>query len=102
MLVTWMVKRTVSDAVVDNNLAKKGIVSPRMERKHGASASAKVDRYGFTDFLRDAWNDYWPRRTDALIAARDARADNPDGRVSFRDRLAAGAAVLSRGAHRVA
>jgi hypothetical protein len=102
MLLTWAVKRTVSDAIVDNNLAKQGIVSPRMERKHGATAAAKVDRYGFTDFLRDAWNDYWPRRADALIAARDAKAANPGEKVRFRDRLAAAKDVVVNGARKVA
>lgn len=102
MLVTWLVKRTVSDAIVDNSLAKKGIVSPRMEGKHGASAAAKVEKYGFFDFLRDAWNDYWPRRTDALIAARDAKAANPGEKVRLRDRLAAAKAVVTATAKKVA
>lgn len=73
----------------DHELAKQGIVPPRQQARYGDAAAGKVAKYGFTDFLKDAWNDYWPRRTEALIAARDAKAANPGRKVSWRERLAA-------------
>jgi hypothetical protein len=102
LLMMYAGKKAIGDAIVDNNLAKQGIVSPRMQAKHGQSAAAKVAKYGLSDFLRDAWNDYWPRRADALIAARNAKAANPGEKVRFRDRLAAGTAVIRRGVQKSA
>lgn len=101
LLLTWALKKAVGDSIVDNNYAKQGLVSPRMEAKYGADAAARVARYGFLDFLRDAWRDAWMRRTDALIAARDAKAANPGERVRFADRWAAARQVMSKGWHRV-
>lgn len=94
----WAAART------DHELAKQGKISPRLEAKYGsaANARAKVDKYGFFDFLRDAWNDYWPRRTEALIAARDAKAANPGQPVRLRDRITAAARVVAGAARRVA
>jgi hypothetical protein len=91
LLVTWFMAKAVSAAKLDHTYAKQGQVSPRLEAKYGGrdKAAAKVAQYGFFDHLRDAWRDYWPRRTDALIAARAAHiADG--GRVRLRDMFAAG------------
>ncbi len=82
-------------AKTDHELAKKGIVPPRQQAKYGDQAAGKVARYGFRNFLKDAWNDYWPRRTEALIAARDAKATNPGRKVSWRERLAAAKAKVT-------
>lgn len=104
ILVTWLLSKTVSAAKLDHSYAKQGLVSPRLEAKYGSKdkAAAKVAKYGFFDHLRDAWRDYWPRRTDALIAARDARAADGGGRVRLRDRVIAGRkAVMNRLAPKV-
>jgi hypothetical protein len=72
-------------AKAEHELAKKGIVPPRMEAKYGrAGARSKVDEYGFWDHFRDIMRDHWARRTDAVIAARDAKAANP--KAPLRDR----------------
>jgi hypothetical protein len=89
-----IIQKLWAEARTDHELAKQGKISPRLEAKYGAGAAAKVAKYGFLDHLRDAWNDYWPRRTDALIAARDAKAANPGGKVRLRDRLAAARNVV--------
>lgn len=89
-----IIQKLWAEARTDHELAKQGKISPRLEAKYGAGAAAKVAKYGFLDHLRDAWNDYWPRRTDALIAARDAKAANPGEKVRLRDRLAAARNVV--------
>lgn len=95
--VAWCLMKAWGTARTEHELAQKGIVPPRMAAKYGtAEAARKVARYGFTDFLRDAWNDYWPRRTEALVAARNAKAENPGGRVSFKQRLRAGVEAVQR------
>lgn len=91
ILVCWVMSKAVSDAKLDHTYAKRGAVSPRLKAKYGGGdrAAAKCAKYGFTDFLRDAWRDYWPRRTDALIAARNMRT--ADGkRPRLWDRVRAG------------
>ncbi|GAA0719702.1 hypothetical protein Drose_06005 [Dactylosporangium roseum] len=95
LIVTWLLSKAVGDTIVDTTLAKQGKVSPRLEAKYGDKAGAMVKKYGPLDFFRDAWNDYWPRRTEALIAARDAKAANPGERVRLRDRLAAAKAAVT-------
>jgi hypothetical protein len=108
LLFTWMISKAVGNSVVDNNLAKQGIVSPRMQSRHGGDAPGKVAKYGFTDHLKDNWSDMWSRRTEAMVAARDAKANpvdkaaHPDGtvdptaKVGWRDRWAAAKGVMSR------
>lgn len=93
----WTAART------DHELAKQGKISPRLEAKYGtaAAARAKVARYGFTDFLRDAYHDYWDRRGEALIAARTAEPAMPGERVRLKDRLSAAKRVVSRVAEKV-
>lgn len=91
IVVTMLMGKAVSNAKLDHTYAKRGDVSPRLKAKYGTAAEArrKVGKYGFHNHLRDAWNDYWPRRTDALLAARNARP--VDGkRVRLRDRIRAG------------
>lgn len=94
-LVSWMFTRAIGDARVDHTYAKQGKVSPRLKAKYGKDARGKVARYGFLHFVRDAWHDYWPRRTEALIAARNAQAANPGERVRTRDRWAAATRVMA-------
>src|SRR5262249_5055283 len=74
VLFAWLIAKAVQDARLDYTYARQGIVSPRLHAKYGRAdtAAARVAKYGFFDHLRDAWRDYWPRRTDALIAARNA------------------------------
>lgn len=76
MVIAWIAMNAIHNAKLDHAYAKQGMVSPRLEAKYGSAdtARAKVARYGFFDHLRDAWRDGWARRTDALIAARNARA----------------------------
>lgn len=92
----WTAART------DHELAKQGKISPRLEAKYGAGAKAKVEQYGFTDFLRDAYHDFWSRRGDALVAARDAPPAVPGERVRFRDRVAAARDVVVNGVRKAA
>jgi hypothetical protein len=103
-LLTWLVGRAFNDARVDHTYAKQGLVSPRLEHKYGTreKAASMVAKYGFLDFLRDAWRDYWPRRTEALIAARNAKAADPGGRVRLRDRWAAARRAVEAGFRRLA
>lgn len=99
---TWLIQRLWAAARTEHELAKKGTVPPRMEAKYGGkAAAAMVAKYGFLDHLRDAWHDYWPRRTEALIAARDAKAANPGQKVRLRDRLTAAGAVITAGARKL-
>lgn len=93
----WTAART------DHELAKQGKVSPRLEAKYGsaAAARAKVDRYGFTDFLRDAYRDFWDRRGEALVAARNAPPAAPGRKVRWRDRLSAAKTVITSTAKKV-
>lgn len=102
LLITWAFKKAVADSIVDNNLAKQGIVSPRMQARHGDQAGAKVDQYGMFDFFRDAWSDYWGRQGEALAAARTAPPPPGKSRVSLGDRLDAGIAKLGEGVQRAA
>lgn len=97
MLFAWLISKAVSDAKLDHAYARRGEVSPRLAWKYGGreQARARVARYGFTGHLRDAWRDYWARRTDALVAARDARPVGA-GRLRLRDRLAAGRDAVTR------
>ena len=92
MLVVWLLSKAVHNAKLDHTYAKQGMVSPRLEAKHGSkdAANAKVAKYGFFDHLRDNWRDSWSRRTDAMIAARDARAAGG----GFRDRMRAAREVV--------
>ncbi|MGI5247736.1 hypothetical protein [Dactylosporangium sp. CA-139066] len=92
----WAAART------DHELAKQGKISPRLEAKYGAGARAKVEQYGFFDYLRDAYHDFWGRRGDALAAARTAQPEPDRPRVRFRDRLAAASNALTRVARRAA
>lgn len=103
IVIAILVKKVVADSIVDHDYAKRGKVSPRMRAKYGPRAEAQVAQYGFTDFLRDAWRDYWPRRTEALVAARDAKAEAKarGESVGFRQRLAHARGVLERTYHRV-
>jgi hypothetical protein len=96
VLLVWLMSRAVKDAHIDHTYAKQGMVSPRMEARYGGKdrASARVAKYGFTDHLRDNWRDLWARRTDAVVAARNARAAN-GGRPRWRDRVAAADAALT-------
>lgn len=97
----YVFQKAWSTARTEHELAKQGMVPPRMQAKYGEDAAAKVAKYGFLDHLRDAYRDHWSRRTDALIAARDARAASPKGKVRFRDRIAAAKQSVAAGYRRV-
>ena len=101
---TLIIQKLWSAARTDHELAKQGKVSPRLEAKYGsqAAARAKVEQYGFTDFLRDAYRDFWSRRGDALVAARNASPAEPREKVRLRDRLAAARDVVVNGTRKVA
>lgn len=88
MIVVWVLQKAARDAALDHEYAKRGEVSPRLAHKYGGAdrARAKVAKYGFTDYLRDSYRDAWARRTDATIAARDARPVDGGQRVTLRDR----------------
>jgi len=105
LLLMWAGKKAIGDAVVDNNYAKQGLVSPRMQAKYGdREAAAKVAKYGFFDYLRDSYRDSWARATDSLIASRDAKAEakaSGEPRVRFRDRLTAGRDAIVGGVQQV-
>jgi hypothetical protein len=89
VLISWLIAQVIKQAKLDYTYARQGLVSPRLQAKYGDNAAGLVAKYGLLDFVRDAWRDYWPRRTQALIAARDARAAGGT-RPSLRSRIAAG------------
>jgi len=88
-LVAWLAGKAVSDGKLDHNYAKQGLVSPRLQARYGTTdrSSGLLPKYGLANHVRDAWRDYWPRRTQALVAARDARAAG-GGPPRMRDRFA--------------
>lgn len=89
LLLAWAITNAISNARLDHAYARQGMVSPRLEARYGAAAArARVAKYGIFDHLRDNWRDAWARRTEAVIAARNARAAG-GGRVRFRDRARA-------------
>lgn len=92
----YALAKIVSDTTVDYALAKRGKVSPRLERKHGGQAAARraTAGYGLRGYLAASWNDYWPRRAEALKAARDAKAAGSAPR--FRDRLRVATGTLRK------
>lgn len=96
MVIAAIISSAIHNAKLDHAYAKQGMVSPRLEARYGgaAAARAKVAQYGFFDFLRDAWRDGWSRRTDALIAARNAR-DAKGRPVSWRDRFRAARTTIA-------
>lgn len=106
LVVLWLTvvgaKKVLGDSIDDFRQGRSGSVPARMEAHHGsAGAAAKLPKYGFTDHLRDNWRDMWARRTEAMVAARDAKDVNGDGRVSLRERWLAAKAVMSRTATKV-
>jgi hypothetical protein len=86
-VLAWAIVRALQNGRVDYEYAKQGLVSPRLQAKYAAQAQERVARYGLFDFVRDAYRDSMARRTDALVAARDAKATG-------RDPKAAAATVL--------
>lgn len=106
MLFTYLISKTVNDAKTDRELARQGVVSPRLTAKYGTSAKEKTERYGFADFLADAWSDNWRQRTelrrDAHEAARAAGPAESGRTVRWRDRLRAARAAIVAGAQKVA
>lgn len=94
-LFAWLISKAVNDAKLDHTYARQGMVSPRLEAKYGGrdKAQARVAKYGFFDHLRDAWRDSWARRTDAMVAGRNARAAN-GRRLSLRERFRAARTVV--------
>lgn len=94
-LIAYVLTRAVSDARIDHTYAKQGLVSPRLDAKYGSGAREKTARYGFADYLRDAWSDHWQRRAAALEADREVFLAHPGQRVRFRDRLARAKQVMA-------
>lgn len=92
-LISWAITKSIHNGVVDHTYAKQGMVSPRLQAKYGDSAQAKTAKYGFFDYLDDAWSDYW--RSAAQIRAVDRQAHveqrivNPKQRVTWRQRWTA-------------
>lgn len=121
----YVFQKAWSTARTEHELAKHNTIPPRMLDKYGeAGARAKVAKYGFRDYFKDAYRDLWARRTDALIAARDERAEEAKGarekakkareegeaaeappaqteKVRFRDRIDAAKRTLNAGYRRV-
>jgi hypothetical protein len=103
LVLAYMIQKTWLDARTDQELARQGIVSPRLQAKYGGGAKAKTAGYGLRDYLADAWSDMWQNRTAirraAVKAAKDVKPSEPGrSRPSWRDRLAAvKAAVVNFG-----
>lgn len=100
-----IIQRLWSAARTDHELAKQGIVSPRLQTKYGAAAAAKTATYGFWDFLRDAMAERHEYRMKAMDAAQTVTpaATAPAGaKVSWRDRWAAARAAISKAGQVVA
>lgn len=95
-LIAWVVTKAITDGRIDHTYARQGLVSPRLQAKYGSDTAAREETagYGLFGHIRAAWLDYWPRRTEALKAARDAKATNPGERVRLRDQLAAAKRVV--------
>lgn len=98
LLVTALLYYAAKDARVDQELARQGIVSPRLQAKYGPDAAAKTARYGFFDYLGDAWSDRWQQRTEVRRAAVEAKPATPGEKVRLRDRWAAAKDVMTRAA----
>lgn len=102
LIIAWIMAyalvKIVSEGATDWTLARKGIVSPRLQGKYGGDAAARraTSGYGLGQYLRESWNDYWPRRAAALKAARDARdaARARGEKISIRDRWRAAVDTL--------
>lgn len=99
-ILAYFITRAVYEGRVDQELARKGIVSPRLQAKYGDAAKAKTARYGALDFVADAWSDLWRDRTqvrrEAVAAVDEASrpATAPEAspsakpvRPSLRDRF---------------
>jgi hypothetical protein len=74
----YLFGKLLSEGVSDWRSAKTGMASPRQQAKYGSSdpnwkPAQGPAGYGLVGHLRGSWNDYWPRRTEAVRAARDAR-----------------------------
>lgn len=95
-IIATIVTQTIYSGRIDHELAKQGIISPRLAAKYGGEARArrKVEKYGLFDFLADAWRSHWSRRGDALTAAREAPSSRPGRRPSGRDRRRAARGVI--------
>lgn len=94
LVIAFLITKTINDGKTDRELARQGIVSPRLQAKYGAQAKEKTAQYGLVDFLADAWSDNWRNRTEARRAAEQAVAtvkpSTPGAqKPSWRDRLAA-------------
>jgi hypothetical protein len=95
-LLATVLTKTISDARTDHEYAKQGLVSPRLDAKYGAGAAAKTSRYGYTDYLKDAWSTHWQCAQAALEADKAERIANPKRRVPLRQRVATGRAVMAK------
>jgi hypothetical protein len=95
LVYTWLIQKMWAKAVNDRQ-------EDRRQARTDPQAAAKVAKYGFTEYLRDAYRTYWGRRGDALTAARAATAAPGRSRVRLRDRLAAAGDTLAGTARRVA
>jgi flagellar biosynthesis chaperone FliJ len=101
-VIAWAFTRSISDARIDHTYAKQGLASPRLQAKYGGQAQAKTSRYGFTDYLADAWSDHWGRRGESLAAARAAWTPEPAGpKVSWRERWRSAKAAAVQVGHRL-
>jgi hypothetical protein len=97
-LLSWAVTKSIHNGRIDHTYAKQGLVSPRLQAKYGSEPAARdaTARYGFSDYVKDAWSDHWQRASAALLEDREFRAANPKVRVPFRQRLAAAKASVVR------
>lgn len=98
LLVTALLYYAAKDARTDQELARQGIVSPRLLAKYGPDAAARVQRYRYLDYLADAWSDRWQQRTATRRAMATATPATPGERVTWRDRWIAAGDAMSRAA----
>lgn len=74
-LLAWGITKTIHDGRVDHTYAKQGLVSPRLQAKYGDGAAEKTARYGFFDYLEDAWSDHWQSAAKIRAADRQMRVE---------------------------
>lgn len=83
----------------DYEYAKQGKVSPRLAARYGSDGAARdaTAGWGLGRHLQLAWGDHWRRRSEALLAAREAKANaRPGETVGLRDQFAAAGRAVSK------
>ena len=76
--LAWRITQSIHQGRVDQEYARKGIVSPRLVAKYGNDAGRRTGRWGLWDFVLDAARDAWQDRHEAKKVAREAKAAGED------------------------